>query len=260
MQLRSSIQKWWISLPENVECRDHSSPGPLFRQNCHLKLCYKLIYIYMGRPFIFESKERERSVKVGSSSGKPRWSELVEDCVQSALDILDVLQLLSDHSGLCRASYTEFSSCRAAILVILAESLTLGKSPKLEEALNRGMVLIRQMLGGTSSESEISYIESIEAAIRNLSSRQEEGTTIDGNVEQTPASAYARFKDWTQWMKKDKAPASHQELSSFSPQFNLSPMTDESLLQNDMSEITDFFNPDWSAGDLGLDSGILETL
>lgn len=257
MQLRTAINQWWGSLPADVECRDPNPQGPLFRQNCHLKMCYMLIFIYMGRPFIFKPKlnEKEHSSEARSYAGNYCWSKLVDDCVQSALEILDTLQSLSDHSGLCRASYTEFSSCRAALLVILAESLTAGRSPRLQEGLDRGMALIRQMIGGTSSESEISYIESIEAAIRQLSSGGEDIASTDLNMEQTPSSAYAKFKDWTQSMKKDKAPASHLELSSFSPTLHFSPGT-ESAFQYNMHDITDFFNPDWSADDLALDPGV----
>jgi hypothetical protein len=178
--------------------------------------------------------------------------------VESALEILDTLQLLADNIGLCRASYTEFSSCRAALLVILAESLNVGKSPKLREGLNRGMVLIRQMIGGTASESETSYIEAIEVAIRNLSSKEDEITSTDVSTEQTSSSAYARFKDWTQSMKKDRGPGSHVELSSFSPKFNISPGSDESVFHNDMHDIGDFFNPDWPICDVVLDPGSLE--
>ncbi|CAI7603037.1 unnamed protein product [Penicillium pancosmium] len=255
-----SIKQWWDSSSTNVECKDLSPRGPLFRQNCHLKMCYMLIHIYMGRPFIFESKERGRHSGTSSSSTKSPslWSGLVEDCVESALEILDTLQLLADNIGLCRASYTEFSSCRAALLVILAESLNVGKSPKLREGLNRGMVLIRQMIGGTASESETSYIEAIEVAIRNLSSKEDEITSTYMSTEQTSSSAYARFKDWTQSMKKDRGPGSYVELSSFSPKFNISPGSDESVFHNDMHDIGDFFNPDWSVCDVVLDPGSLE--
>ncbi|KAJ5739148.1 hypothetical protein N7533_011932 [Penicillium manginii] len=256
MRLRSSIKQSWDSLSTNTECKDLNPRGQLFRQNCHLKMCYMLIFIYMGRPFIFESKERERHPEIGSSTTKSRWSGLVEDCVESALEILDALQLLSENIGLCRASYTEFSSCRAALLVILAESLNVGNSPKLQEGLDRGMVLIRKMIGGTASESEISYIEAIEVAIRNLSSKEHEINTMGVNTEQTASSAYARFKDWTQSMKKDRGPGSHVELSSFSPKFNISPGSDESVFYNEMHDITDFFNPDWSVGDVVLDPDV----
>lgn len=258
MRLRSSIKEWWDSLSIDVDCKDLNPRGALFRQNCHLKMCYLLIHIYMGRPFIFESKEREWQLETRSSTTKSpsRWSGLVEDCVESALEILDALQLLSDNVGLCRASYTEFSSCRAALLVILAESLSDRKSPKLRDGLSRGMVLIRQMIGGTASESEISYIEAIESAIRSLSSNEDAVNSMGVSAEQTSSSAYARFKDWTQSMKKDRGPGSHVELSSFSPKFNISPGSDESVFHNEIHDITDFFNPDWSVGDVVLDPGV----
>jgi hypothetical protein len=211
----------------------------------------------MGRSFIFKAEERKDIPEARHNSGQSYRSELVDACVQSALEILDNLQFLSDNFGLCRASYTEFSSCRAALLVILAESLNSGRSQRLNEGLDRGMVLIRQMIGGTSSESEISYIESIEAAIRQLSSAEGEEAT-EPDAEQHSSSAYAKFKDWTQSMKKDKAPVDHLELSSFSPAMYISPGA-ESAFNPDMCDIAEFLNSDWPPTDLGFDSGILTT-
>ncbi|KAJ5925044.1 hypothetical protein N7454_007683 [Penicillium verhagenii] len=213
VQLRTNIRQWWSSLSTNV--RDTTPQGPLFRQNCHMKLCYLLIYIYMGRPFIFNACDKEPSMN--QNTARAQRLTLVDDCVQSAFEIIELLQLLSDNLSLCRASYTEFSSCRAAILVILAESLNSGRSPKLQKVLEHGMLLIRQMTGGTSTQSEISYIESIEAAIRQwpLYGGPSDDEADTGQILST--SAYATFKDWTQSMKKDKDIGSMMELSSFSP-------------------------------------------
>ncbi|KAJ5175838.1 uncharacterized protein N7482_001715 [Penicillium canariense] len=255
LQLRTNIRNWWNSLSTNIECRDYSPKGPLFRQNSHMKLCYLLIYIYMGRPFIFKGGTKERPSDEGGNGGSARRSELVDDCVQSALDILATLQSLSDNVGLCRASYTEFSSCRAALLVILAESLNSGRSPKLQSSLNRGMILIRQMLGGTASQSEISYIESIEAAIRQLSSGDEDHDDSEANPEQSFVSAYAKFKDWTQSMKKDRSASNTLELASFSPMSNLT-SGGESVLHSEINDLSELFNPDWATSDLGLDPEI----
>lgn len=243
-----SVKQWWDSLPTAVECRDLNARGPLFRQNSHLKLCYLLIYIYMGRPFIFNADKESPF----DTTDKGRRSELADDCVQSALDILETLQSLADNIGLCRASYNEFSSCRAALLVILAESLNSGKSKRLQEALRQGMTLIRQMIGGTASESEISYIESIEAAIRHLSS-SDEGPRKAGTEEESSASAYAKFKTWTQTMKKDKSAGNTAELSSFSPVSHLTPGADSASHSDINDAFAELLNPEWSIGDLGLD-------
>lgn len=251
VQLRIHIKEWWESLPTTIECRDYDPKGPLFRQNSHMKLCYLLIFIYMGRPFIFKNEDQERPSSDVRQISSPR-SELVEDCVQSALGILATLQSLSDNIGLCRASYTEFSSCRAALLVILAESLNSGRSPSLQNSLNQGMILIRQMLGGTASESEISYIESIEAAIRHLSSGDEGSESTTVNHHQSSTSAYAKFKDWTQSMKKDRRASNTQELASFSP-LSYDPSGGDSVLQSENNTLSEFFAPDWTTSDIGLD-------
>ncbi|OQD81597.1 hypothetical protein PENANT_c026G08915 [Penicillium antarcticum] len=263
LRLRTGIKQWWDTLPATIECRDLCSQGPLFRQNSHLRLCYLLIYVYMGRPFIFVDKKDPHSENVpgaNNDAGQARRSVLVDDCVSSALDILNTLQSLSDHVGLCRASYNEFGACRAALLVILAERLNSGKSPRLQDGLQRGMGLIRQMIGGSSSQSEISYIESIEAAISQLLEVPEGDVASQSITEQSTVSAYAKFKDWTQSLKKDKgAVGSNLELSSFSPLSHLTPGTD-SFTNPDLNDMTGFFNPDWPNNDMEFDTNILSLL
>jgi hypothetical protein len=217
----------------------------------------------MGRPFIFADDKRESGSNTTSSSdpvsGQSRRSVLVDDCVSSALDILNTLQSLSDHVGLCRASYNEFGACRAALLVILAESLNSGKSQRLQDGLRRGKGLIRQMVGGSSSKSEISYIESIEAAISQPLATPEVAVPSQPNPDQSPNSAYSKFKDWTQSIKKDKSTDGSLELASFSPLSHLTPGT-ESFANPQFSDMTGFFNPEWSNEDLDFDTNILSLL
>ncbi|KUM63149.1 hypothetical protein ACN42_g3944 [Penicillium freii] len=256
LRLRASIKQWWDSLPATEECRDLCSQGPNFRQNSHLRLCYLLIYVYMGRAFIFvddRKKQSEAIVGADHDLGRAHRSVLVDDCVSSALDILNTLQALSDHVGLCRASYNEFGACRAAILVILAESLNSGKSQRLQDGLHRGMSLIRHMVGGCSSESEISYLESIEAAISQLLAIPEQDSISQPQSDQNPVSVYSKFKDWTQSLKKDKSASGNVELSSFSPLSHLTPGT-EGFTNPEMNDITAFFDLDWSNGGFEFDT------
>lgn len=201
----------------------------------------------MGRPFIFKSNSQEASSGESQNAGRAHRAELVQECVRSALITLDLLQSLADNIGLCRASYTEFSSCRAALLVILAESVSSGRSQMLQDGLDHGMTLIRQMVGSTSSESEISYIESIETAIRQLSSK--DNTTFPESIEEphSATTAYAKFKDWTQSMKRDKNVMHSMELSSFSPVSHLTSGTD-----NAFHDLNYILEPNWSASDLEL--------
>ncbi|KAJ5671015.1 hypothetical protein N7507_000142 [Penicillium longicatenatum] len=256
MQLRSKIRQWWSSRSSKFQEQDTAPQGSLFRQNCHMKLCYLLIYVYMGRPFIFDTRSKEE-LPENQNVGKAQRSELVDDCVQSALEIIEVLQHLAENFGLCRASYTEFSSCRAALLVILAESLHSGRTARLQEVLNRGMSLIRQMTGGTSTQSEISYIESIQAAIDQWSSN-EKFCDQNASAGHSSTSAYATFKDWTQSMKKSQNIGGTMELSSFSPISHLTSSA-ESAFHPDMNDLTDLLDQDWATSELGLDPEVFLT-
>ncbi|KAJ5133287.1 hypothetical protein N7448_001683 [Penicillium atrosanguineum] len=251
LRLKNSMKQWWGSLP--TTCHDSNPQGLFFRQNSHLKLSYLLIFIYMGRPFIFHNDTKDRSLNESQGVGKSYRSELVNNCVESALEMLAILQSLADNIGLCRASYNEFSSCRAALLVILAETLNSGKSKRLQDGLTRGMTLIRQMIGGTASQSEISYIESIEAAIRQLSSHDESGRSAESTTNSS-SSAYATFKNWTQSMKS-KSSGNILELSSFSPMSGFT-SGGESVFHPDMSELTEFLNPEWPSANLELDAEV----
>ncbi|KAL4905439.1 hypothetical protein BDW74DRAFT_177808 [Aspergillus multicolor] len=224
LQLRSDVTQWWSALPSTVECKDMTPGGRLFRQNAHLKLAYLLVFIYMGRPFMFaddwklpasRDDETESPARIncnGAETEKDPKATLVYVCVESALETLSTLQTMAKYTGLCRASYTEFSSCRAALLVILAERLN-TRTLKYQEELDQGMVLIRRMVGGCSSESEISYLQSLDAAIR---------TSLDHDLvakddPKRQPSAYSQFKQWTNTMKADTGGVTNLEISSFSP-------------------------------------------
>jgi hypothetical protein len=119
---------------------------------------------------------------------------LVTDCVEAALEIIDLCRLLRDETGLARASFTEFSSCRAALLVILAQGLT-KRTERLGAALDQGISLIKIMsMGVGSARSAVSVIEALERAIRRLElwSESHQSQSNGGSIE----SAYDRFKSW----------------------------------------------------------------
>ncbi|KAF7586109.1 hypothetical protein BBP40_009439 [Aspergillus hancockii] len=247
LNLRKNLVDWWSTLPEETDCRDLNASGPLFRSNVHLKLDYCLTRIFLGRPFLFSNLKvlnpttpQAPPVKMPSGVSKNR-STLITDCVEAALEIINLCQLLRDESGLARASFTEFSSCRAALLVILAQSLT-KRTERLREALEKGMVLIKIMsMGVGSARSAVSVIETLERAISRLeewSERQAPDNT--GSLE----SAYDRFKNWEMlWKSGPMSP----ELIPFQEQFTagrsslppvpVTPMTDNPGGNDPMEEV-----------------------
>lgn len=203
LSLRRNLVEWWSTLPEVTNCRDLNPSGPLFRSNVHLKLDYCLTRIFIGRPFLFSNirginpaavSTPTPPFKLTAGTSKNR-TILVTDCVDAALEIVDLCRLLRDETGLARASFTEFSSCRAALLVILAQSLT-KRTERLRESIDKGMALIKIMsMGVGSARSAVSVIEALERAIRRL----EEWSVARGGNGSNPGvveSAYDRFKNW----------------------------------------------------------------
>lgn len=191
--LRMDLSRWWDSLPKTLHCRDLDPAGPLFRSNVHLELNYATALIYMGRPFIFLQNESADSGGYGSQKEGGR-AELIEtfsrNCTRAAIRIIDLCQLLHDSVGLARVSYTEFSSCRTALLALIAQLLS-GSSEPIGGALTRGMGLIRQIcVGLESARSEIAVIEALERA------RQQLGLGERSPLGDSSETGYDQFQKW----------------------------------------------------------------
>ncbi|TDZ67291.1 putative transcriptional regulatory protein [Colletotrichum trifolii] len=206
--MKAQLHNWWNSLPESTFHKDPTPTSPIFRPDMHLRLEYCGVRMFAGRPFIFP---RDSARSTASSSGSPADSQvpprtsssnskthprsiLVADCVDAALTVIETCRLLRNSVGLARASYTEFSSCRAALLVIITQCLQ-KKTDRLREALRDGMEMLKEMsAGGESAKSEMSLIEAFERAIARL----------DANDDiSAKESDYARFKKWEMLWKTD---------------------------------------------------------
>lgn len=157
--------------------------------------------MFTGRPFITPQLRPRTNSSTPSSSNSPEprtdsRSSLVSDCVEAALSIIDTCKLLRSTIGLARASYTEFSACRAALLVIVTQCLR-ERTERLREALREGVAMIKVMsAGGESARSEASLIEVFERAVARLdaaAAADGEGGGADGG---SGESEYARFKQW----------------------------------------------------------------
>lgn len=168
-----------------------------------------MVRVFAGRPFIFLRVANRGSSASASSSptdqppqqrthaNPPRSktdarSVLVSDCVEAALAIIDTCKALQNGVGAARASYTEFSACRVALLVIITQCLQ-GKTERLRQSLKDGVGIIKALSagGGESARSEASLIEVLERAIGRL------------DVQDDTSNPYARFKKWEMLWKSD---------------------------------------------------------
>ncbi|KAF7197918.1 putative transcriptional regulatory protein [Pseudocercospora fuligena] len=189
LQVRQQYFGWWQEIN-----RSGSVTGPT-RSVAHLTLCHHLNMVFLGRPFMFNDKRSSsRSALTGKQAPEDKFTSqlegLAKDAVGSAEQIVTVCQALETSVGLARASYIEFSSCRAAVLVLLAACLN-ESSKELRDTLARGMGCIKAMsTANLSTRSEASILAAIEAAISRLDNRRNSDKTSDTD------ETLSTFKTW----------------------------------------------------------------
>ncbi|KAF1960772.1 hypothetical protein CC80DRAFT_437970 [Byssothecium circinans] len=196
----------WKAALETVGDPLHSLPSP--RARVHLKLYFNIFEIFIGRPFMFTNTKQSHLAHSNSQDQFPSSQRastralLVDTAIKAAHQAIELLHNLNQSTGLARASYIEFSACRAALLILLAQSLN-EQSAQLNTTIALGMGLIRLMVSGNiqSAKAEVSVIEALEEAICRLHARRKShdhnglvSVQLDHSQEQ---NNYVQFEDWT---------------------------------------------------------------
>ncbi|KAJ4255034.1 hypothetical protein NW762_009838 [Fusarium torreyae] len=192
IQLKERLRDYWQSLSEETFCRDLTPGKPLFRSNVHLALTYHLVHILIGRSFILDESNTNAKTILGTEWTRLR-KELVNDCVNSAIATIDLCQTLRDESSLSKSSYTEFSSCCAAVLALVAKCVS-DKNERPKDACKRGMELLREIsIGVFSTSGEKRTVESLEAAFDRLNHHANRGEDDAGKLNE---DGYLQFRNW----------------------------------------------------------------
>ncbi|OAA55632.1 hypothetical protein ISF_07737 [Cordyceps fumosorosea ARSEF 2679] len=175
----------------------------------HLKLEYCMVRMFLGRIFILPQDgpldSGSRSTPSSDTPSRSPRAALVRDCAEAALSVVDACRVIARGVGLARASYTEFSSCRAALLVITTQCLTPSAATtqgadRFRQALRDGVVMLKDMSSGSQSwHSEASLIEAFERAIAGMDTREAAAAAAAEGPEE---SDYAKFKKWEQMVQK----------------------------------------------------------
>lgn len=208
---KNELEAWWATLPEEVR-GGRSQSEAQFRSAMHNQLEYCLLRMFIGRPFLLgrnipgpepNSSESSREGKSSTDGIQKRNADrqhLVECCIRTAKEALDICKSLRDNGpGLARASYIEYSSCRAALLVLIAYSIQNQTNP-FRQHLRGGLDMIREMsTSGDSARSEVRLIETLESALVRLhlfnTQRHGEGETTS-LAQGGSASGYENLKQW----------------------------------------------------------------
>ncbi|KAF5677235.1 thiamine repressible regulatory protein [Fusarium heterosporum] len=190
-QLRERLRRCWQSLSEETFCRDLNPGKPLFRSNIHLALTYHLNHVLIGRSFILD-KLNIKTKETSSAEWIELRKQLIEDCTNSAVTIVQLCQTLQEQSSLSKSSYTEFTSCYAAVLALVARYIS-DKDSESKETCKKGMELLRGISTGVFSTSgERRTVEGLEAAFDRLNHEhkgQDKSRTLDQD-------GYLQFQNW----------------------------------------------------------------
>ncbi|OJJ42169.1 hypothetical protein ASPZODRAFT_137443 [Penicilliopsis zonata CBS 506.65] len=150
------------------------------RNDIHIHIYYWTTRLSLGRPFLLAPHPRPASpadAPDDAPDGRGRRHRLghevlVQDSVSAALQIIHLCELLRDRVGLSRASYAlEFTCCRTAMLVLLAQNIAEPGGAKVRGALSRGLELLRVMaISSSLARYEVHVLEALENAILRLES------------------------------------------------------------------------------------------
>ncbi|CAG8030175.1 unnamed protein product [Penicillium olsonii] len=261
---KGGLTNWWNSLPKDVLDIDTQEPKQV-RSVMHLRLDYCLVRMFVGRPFLLK-KDKSASNASSPAHSDPigelnsRASDrdqisgrddLIDTCVEAATEALGICQHLRDSGiGLARASYIEYSSCRASLLVLIAYSIQ-NFSEKFRKPLCGGLDMIREMsAAGESARSEVSLIESLERALARLHAGLQ--TPRPESTQSLPVSDYEAFRNWGSHITGINADLSRRnsniqsgqhETLEFSSQQQHSLATHHGGLGNNNMDALDNFDP-----------------
>ncbi|OQD68093.1 hypothetical protein PENPOL_c003G08094 [Penicillium polonicum] len=203
-QFQSELVVWWESLPSILIRPESASLSPEIRLRSHVKLEYCLARMFIGRFFIFPKESPQQQYMSSTESGGPGIASsptslntsnfhLITDCVDAALSAIETCRFLRNTIGLARASYTEFSSCRAALLVITTQCFQ-AKGCRFRHHLREGLTMLKEMAAWSElARTEASLIEAFERVILKLDVTQNESCISD--------SDFTQFKRWENMWK-----------------------------------------------------------
>lgn len=171
--------------------------------------------MFIGRPFILahrhgRSKDANAAApevrRKKASESHSQWDFLVQDCVAAAKEVISTCQIMqTGEMGLAKSSYAEYSSCRASLLVLIAYSICY-RTNEFANTLQVGLQAIREMASaGDSARSEVSLLETLEAALHRL--HMFNPITTQPAITEANNSGEEGYNGFFNWYKKAESSA-----------------------------------------------------
>ncbi|KAK5166930.1 uncharacterized protein LTR77_007659 [Saxophila tyrrhenica] len=197
LQARKEYKQWWLEFPSSI-----TPILQLSRPLLHLHIHYYLNLVFLGRPFIFAATDN--FAKSSNATNGVLSLPFVEDAEYAAYGIIDICSMLDRCYGLSSASYVEHVSCRVAVDIMLAQSLTADRCSLFHEKLETGLALLRQMSPPRSNGYAQLSTERLNVAIRQMHS--DGSCQRNSNTGRPDGSAaiedqYENFKNWASFLK-----------------------------------------------------------
>ncbi|KAK8875325.1 hypothetical protein PGQ11_005839 [Apiospora arundinis] len=191
-QTKADCAQWWAS----------RKPIKSSRVALHARLEHCLLEMFVGRPFILTETPEDafQQDDVHNETARRRqlpWSSLIQDCVSAATEAIDICHAMrTGPMGLTRSAYVEYSSCRAAMLVLLAYSIR-DRTKEHGAVLQRGLDALRDMAyAGDSARSEVQLIETLEAALQHMNAFASPVQPTPKTPQNGPEEGYEGFMSW----------------------------------------------------------------
>jgi hypothetical protein len=191
MEVRGGYKRWWSDL--NI------SRIPILQLNrwtAPMHLCYHLNLVFIGRSFAFHRIDNGQQTEL-SIDMQNTIAELVDEAEYSAYEIIDICTMLDKSTGMGGVRYIDNSACRAAVCVMLAQSLV-GRCHLFRGKLQEGMNLVRKMAQiAPAYNTGLSTIETISDEIEKLAPhRRNQKYKSNLSYPFNADSAYRSFQDW----------------------------------------------------------------
>lgn len=147
-----------------------------------------MVWIYIGRAALIDRVRRFLSKTESSKSDygiNEEYHKLSESCVEHAMRIIDLIDLLRTRGQLGRFSHTDFHTCSSAAVVVLLESILYPRLTSYSK-VKKAMDALRYMATGSDfAKTTLKYVNDFQVVVNKaLASmyRRDHGTSCSTRV------------------------------------------------------------------------------